>query len=56
MQNCVMTSFFSTEPFFIYSTGNAAHLHKTKKAFQTEGFCGAYGTRTRDPMRDRHVF
>ena len=19
-------------------------------------FCGAYGTRTRDPMRDRHVF
>ncbi len=19
-------------------------------------YCGAYGTRTRDPMRDRHVF
>ena len=31
----------------------------TKKGFPFRGilfFCGAYGTRTRDPMRDRHVF
>ena len=24
--------------------------------FDTPSSCGAYGTRTRDPMRDRHVF
>ncbi len=30
----------------------------TKKAqkFLSELFCGLDGTRTRDPMRDRHVF
>ena len=29
-----------------------------KKRENPYGFslCGAYGTRTRDPMRDRHVF
>ncbi len=30
---------------------------KASKSFDLEAFlCGAYGTRTRDPMRDRHVF
>ena len=29
---------------------------KTPEAHASEASCGAYGTRTRDPMRDRHVF
>ena len=29
---------------------------QTKKPSDMEGFCGAYEARTRDPMRDRHVF
>ena len=29
---------------------------KIPKAIDFEDICGAYGTRTRDPMRDRHVF
>ena len=29
---------------------------KTKKESKWIPFCGAYGTRTRDPMRDRLVF
>ena len=32
---------------FLITTNN---FNKSKKT------CGAYGTRTRDPMRDRHVF
>ena len=29
---------------------------KTKKPQEIGAFCGLDGTRTRDPMRDRHVF
>ena len=29
---------------------------KNKATQDIERLCGAYGTRTRDPMRDRHVF
>ena len=33
-----------------------AKLLDTKKEEFLPLFCGAYETRTRDPMRDRHVF
>ncbi len=29
---------------------------KSSDSLQNQSFRGAYGTRTRDPMRDRHVF
>ena len=29
---------------------------KSTPELMSEVDCGAYGTRTRDPMRDRHVF
>ena len=31
-------------------------LTEASKVCNLGGFCGVYGTRTRDPMRDRHVF
>ena len=31
-------------------------LYYKKSLHRSEGLSGAYGTRTRDPMRDRHVF
>ena len=33
-----------------------ANTNKKESQISLELFCGAYGTRTRDPMRDRHVF
>ena len=32
------------------------HNKKTPRNHISKFSCGAYGTRTRDPMRDRHVF
>ena len=39
-----------------YSLGDGWEYTKTKPEALAPGFGGADGTRTRDPMRDRHVF
>ena len=36
--------------------GGTSEASANKKPSEVEGFCGAYEARTRDPMRDRHVF
>ena len=33
-----------------------AQIKKALISLKTKALGGAYGTRTRDPMRDRHVF
>ena len=43
----------STEDF---GKNDRYRQQKTPEAHASEVSCGAYGTRTRDPMRDRHVF
>ncbi len=40
------------QPLFLTNTYTKQKTIEKTRWF----FCGAYGTRTRDPMRDRHVF
>ena len=39
-----------------FSLFTTSVIYKKTKPLSIEWLCGAYGTRTRDPMRDRHVF
>ncbi len=39
-----------------FFTPHAKHTDKKKRKDLHLSSCGADGTRTRDPMRDRHVF
>ena len=47
---------FAGEPQRTLPPGYGLNVYKTKEETFSVSSCGAYGTRTRDPMRDRHVF
>ena len=51
-ENCYLI-FIKATQFYIYGCKIGCYFYKLL-IFNV--YCGAYGTRTRDPMRDRHVF